>query len=328
MKKFFTIVSSLILTTTIISFAQVKNPQAEIQNEMIRARFYLPDPENGYYRSTRFDWAGVMPELVFNGHSYSGVWNDKYDPTLHDAITGPVEEFAPLGYDDAKTGGSFVKIGVGILHKPEESKYNKFTYYQIEDHGKWKAKKKSDQISFTHTINHKDYGYEYAKTVRLIPGKPILEISHTLKNRGKHTIETTVYDHNFFVIDSTNLGPGFEVNFPFKINVDEKKIGDIAEIKDNRITFKRDLAKGEIISLGAITGYSVNPSDYDIRIENQKTGAGVRITCDHPISRIIFWAMPKTLCPEPFISIRIEPGKEFSWKLTYEFYTLLKSDKK
>jgi len=119
-----------------------------------------------------------------------------------------------------------------------------------------------------------------------------------------------------------HLGPGFEVKFPFTIKVDEKKIGEIAEVKHNRITFKRELAKGEIISLGAIAGYSNDPLDYDIRIENQKTGAGVRITGDQPISRIIFWAMPKTLCPEPYISIRIEPGKQFSWKLTYEFYTI------
>jgi hypothetical protein len=321
-KKLITLVALFFTIMEVVSYAQEKNPVCEIKNKLIHARVYLPDQESGYYRSTRFDWSGVMSKLVFNSHNYLGIWNDLYDPTLHDAITGPVEEFAPLGYDLAKAGSSFVKIGVGILHKPEELKYNKFTYYQIEDYGKRKVRKKSDQITFIHTLEHKDYGYKYEKTVKLIKGKPVLEISHTLKNKGQRPIETTVYDHNFFVIDSTNLGPAFEVKFPFTIKADEKKIGEIAEIKDNRITFKRELTKGEIISLGAITGYSNDPRDYDIRIENQKTGAAVRITADQPISRIIFWAMPKTLCPEPYISIRIEPGKEFSWKLTYEFYTI------
>jgi len=322
MKKIYALGNSLPLLIALVSFMQDKIPQAEIRNELIQARFYLPDKESGYYRSTRFDWSGVMPVLVFSGHSYSGFWNDKYDPTLHDAITGPVEEFAPIGYEDAKTGGSFVKIGVGILHKPEETRYNKFTYYQIEDNGKWKVRKKPDQITFTHTLEHENYGYEYVKTVRLIQGKPVLEISHVLKNRGQSTIETSAYDHNFFVIDTTTIGPGSVVKFPFNIKVDSTRIGDIAEIHENHITFKRELTKGETINLGPVTGYGNDSRDYDIKIENQKTGAGVRITGDRPISRIIFWAMPITMCPEPFINIRIEPGKEFRWTLTYEFYTI------
>jgi len=189
-KKIIILVPLFFMIMEVISYAQEKKPECEIKNKMIHARVYLPDQESGYYRSTRFDWSGVISELVYNGHTYLGVWNDMYDPTLHDAITGPVEEFAPLGYDAAKTGGSFVKIGVGILLKPEEPKYNKFTYYQIEDNGKWKIRKKSDQITFIHTLEHEDYGYEYEKTVKLVKGKPVLEILHTLKNKGQLAIET------------------------------------------------------------------------------------------------------------------------------------------
>ena len=35
------------------------HPSAPFANELIEARVYLPDPEKGYYRGTRFDWSGV-----------------------------------------------------------------------------------------------------------------------------------------------------------------------------------------------------------------------------------------------------------------------------
>jgi len=38
-------------------------PRAEISNGSVRAKLYLPDPDNGYYRATRFDWSGVISSL-------------------------------------------------------------------------------------------------------------------------------------------------------------------------------------------------------------------------------------------------------------------------
>src|SRR5207253_3780731 len=101
MKKFYIIVSVLAVFATgakpIDQF-----PQAVITNGLIHARLYLPDTTQGYYRGSRFDWSGVIPELEYSGHSYFGQWFEKYSPTLHDAIMGPVEDFYPAGYDEAK----------------------------------------------------------------------------------------------------------------------------------------------------------------------------------------------------------------------------------
>jgi len=45
-------------------------PSAHISNGLIKAKLYLPDKTNGYYRGTRFDWGGVMPELEYKGHHF------------------------------------------------------------------------------------------------------------------------------------------------------------------------------------------------------------------------------------------------------------------
>src|SRR5262252_196130 len=115
--------------------ATAEFPEAEISNGSIRAKLLLPDPERGYYRGTRFDWSGVISSLQYKGHEYFGQWFDKYDPKLHDAIMGPVEEFRSndggVGYADAKPGGTFIRIGVGVVRKPEEKEYQNFRTYDI-----------------------------------------------------------------------------------------------------------------------------------------------------------------------------------------------------
>ena len=76
-----------------------------------------------------------------------------------------------------------------------------------------------------------------------------------------------------------------------------------------------------IYSFEWIQGLSGSVNDYDFRIENLKTGAGVRITGDKPVSKIIYWSAVKTQCPEPYIDIDIQPGESFSWNIVYDFYT-------
>lgn len=140
---------------------------------------------------------------------------------------------------------------------------------------------------------------------------------HTLKNTGKTTIETNVMNHNFFVIDDQVTGPDFEVDLPFEPIADtsEKRASSIS---GKQILFESEPA-GKNYYLGPVTGYSDNASDYDITLRNKKTGAAVNIKSDKPFSRLAFWATVKTVCPEPFIHVKAEPGEEFSWTTTYTF---------
>jgi hypothetical protein len=301
-----------------------KIPQKEISNGLIHSTIYLPDSKNGYYRGTRFDWSGNIVSLDYNGHNYISQWFTKYSPEIHDAIMGPVEEFFPLDYQDTKTGGSFLKIGVGMLYKSDDKPYAFSRLYQILNPGKWTIKKKSDQVLFIHDLSDKLYSYHYEKTVQLTNGKAEMILSHTLKNTGTRTIETSVYDHNFFVIDKHPIGPGLTIGFPFIVTGEGRGIGELAEVEGNQIKFLRTLGNGESVSCPVLKGFSPSPDDYDIRIENQITGAGIRITCDQPLLKLAFWACSTTACPEPYIKIKVDPGQEFTWKINYEFYTLTK----
>lgn len=320
MKKIYYLLSGL----TFGAMPFMKFPQTEISNGIIHAKIYLPDSRRGYYQGTRFDWSGNMPSLEYNGHSYFGQWFTKYSPEIHDAIMGPVEEFTPLDYLETKPGGSFIKIGVGVLSKPDDKPYTFSGLYPVLNRGKWKVKKQSDHVQFIHELNDTEYSYQYEKTVQLIKDKPELVLIHTLRNTGNRTIETSVYDHNFFVIDKRPTGPGFAVTLPFNLTGEGRGIGELAEIEDNQIVFLRNLINEETVYCGALEGFGASAKDYDIRIENQTTGAGVRITCDQPLLKLAFWACSTTLCPEPYIKIKVDQGQEINWKISYNFYTLTK----
>lgn len=306
------------------SFAE-NYPQAEISNGMIRATLMLPDPQNGSYRATRFDWSGIISSLQFKGHEYFGQWYEHHDPKIHDAITGPVEEFrtndSGLGYEEAKTGDTFVRIGVGTVRKPDEKGYQPFTTYEIIDPGKWTVRRHKDRIEFIHRLNsHEGYAYVYRKTVRLVKGKPELLLEHSLKNTGQKVIDTTEYDHNFFVIDHEAVGPDVNVKFAFD-PVAQRSFKGRAEIVGQEIRFPKDL-QGHNGVFSELTGSTNTVKDYDFRVENLKSGAGVHITADQPLVKVNFWAISTVASAEPYLHLLIKPGEVAHWTIRYDFYTL------
>lgn len=299
-------------------------PQAEISNGLITAKLYLPDAEQGYYRGSRFDWSGVIYELKYQGHDFFGQWFPVHDPKIHDAICGPTEEFFAINYEEAPAGGEFVRIGIGGLRKPSDGKMERFGYYELSNPGTWTVKTLKDCVVFRHQLKDvAGYSYVYEKKVRLLKGKPQMVLEHSLKNTGGKVIQTEVYNHNFFTIDQLTTGPNSIVKFTFPVSAANES--PLTRINGQQIEFTRDFSPRESVFLGELQGHAKQIKDYDFRIENTRAGAGVRITCDRPVSKIIFWSAAKTQCPEPYMDIHIQPGKTFTWTITYDFYTFDKS---
>ncbi|HRI78710.1 MAG TPA: hypothetical protein PLR06_04165 [Cyclobacteriaceae bacterium] len=314
---------SIILLSLLLQSAAAPDeyPHAEITNGLIRASLYLPAKEGGFYQGSRFDWAGVMSELHYQGHSYFGKWyTAAHDPAFHDHISGPAEEFTPVGYDEAKPGETFLKIGVGILVKPDAENYRFARPYKNINAGTWEVKRKDDQVKFIQILNQDEYAYQYSKTVKLIRNKAEMVLSHSLKNLGKKKIITSVYNHNFFVMDQQPIGPDFELYFPFTLSSESATFGPLGRLENNKIIYEKELGEKEHLFFASLSGFSKSNLDYDIKIENHKTGASVRITSDQPLAKLAFWSAAKTVCPEPYIKLEVKPGNTVSWNITYQFY--------
>lgn len=313
------------------------HPSAAITNGQIQATIYLPHAEHGFYRGTRFDWSGVIGSLRAGGHAYYGPWFTKTDPSVHDfiyqgkdivagpcsAISGPVDEFVPVGWSDSKPGGTFIKIGVGALRRPDDRPYDNYRLYAIADPGKWHIERNSASIDFVQTLSDSStgFGYSYRKTIQLTPGKPEMILRHSIRNTGTRTIKTTVYNHNFLVLDGQPVGPGDVITVPFQIKSPHPPDKRLADIRGNTIVYLSRLQDHDTVAT-PIEGFSDSARDNQIRIENTALGAGMTIQADRPLLSESLWSIRSVIAMEPFIAVSVEPGQEFKWTATYEYYSL------
>lgn len=327
------------LPMTLSGTQAARPPQAEISNGELKVLVYLPDAKTGYFRGTRFDWAGVIGRLEYRTHVFYAPWFTGTDPALRDytatadsvvagpntAITGPVEEFQRnLGYDEAAPGGTFMKIGVGVLRKPAEGgPYSNYRLYDLVDIGRRTVETGPDAVTFTQDVRDPSsgYGYTYVKTVRLSAGRPEMRLEHRLRNTGTRRIENSVYNHNFLTLNGLPVDERFVITAPYDVTSTRPPNSALAAIRGRQIVYLRALTSNEVVST-PLAGFGSAAADYDFRIEHATARAGVRMTADRPMANAALWSMRTTIAVEPFIAIALDPGQEFTWTLTYTYYLL------
>jgi hypothetical protein len=302
-------------------------PYLSITNGLITARITPPDADKGFYRGTRFDQAGVITSLKLDGREFYGPWFERTAPDVLDyayvpegiaagpdsAVSGPVEEFAPLGF--TPNPGLFVKLGVGVLRQPDDKPYDHYRHYEIIDGGTRTTRTTANSVTFTQTLSGAGFGYVYEKTLRLVPGKPQMVIEHVLRNTGSTPIKTTVYDHNFLRLASGNAG--ITVTVPFMLAAANAAPTDLLRIAGNTVTYLRPMADRERFSF-PLTGYGTTADDYDIRISDA-AGAGVAIKGDVPLVRLNLFSIDRVQAVEPYIAIEVTPGAQKQWRYTYTY---------
>jgi hypothetical protein len=316
------------------------HPKALLTNGKLDALVFLPNARNGYYRSTRFDWSGVVGCVSLNGHKFFGEWFTDYDPLKSDSIVGPGEEFrtddgplghnasrlgelsvqpGAIGYQAAKPGETFLKPGVGVLRKVDDSPYQFGGAYPIVDTGTWTVTVRKRSVRFRQVLRGPEgYAYEYEKTLTLKRSEPVMTLQHSLKNTGKKAIDTYVYDHDFFMLDGKPTGPGMVVHFKFEPKP-QGEIGAAAKIEDKDLVYIDTLAPHKVVA-GYLTGYSDDVRDYDFTVEDTRSKVGVQQTSDHSLSRLYFWSTQRTICPEGYIKLKVAPGETSRWTLRYRFF--------
>jgi hypothetical protein len=315
------------------------HPKALLSNGKLDALVFLPDAKNGYYRSTRFDWSGVVGCVALNGHRFFGEWFAQYDPLKNDSITGPVEEFrsdggpmgyngprgelfvqpGAIGYNEAKAGELFLKPGVGVLRKIDNSPYQFGFAYPIVDTGKWIVRVTPRSVTFRQVLHGpQGYAYIYEKTLTLGKNDSVMMIEHRFKNIGQKTIDTHVYNHDFFMFDGKPIAPGMVVHFAFAPKI-EGQLGPAAKIEGKDLVYVDTLAPRQSVS-GYLTGYSGSATDNHFTVEDTNAKVGVEQSSDTPLSRLYFWSTSNTVCPEAYIHLSVPPGNTRRWKIRYRFF--------
>src|SRR5262249_45909106 len=139
-------------------------------------------------------------------------------------------------------------------------------------------------------------------------------------------IASTVYNHNFLVLDGQPPGPDFVLKMPFELKTKRPPDAALAEARGKDFVFLKPLREKDTVYT-QLEGFGPTAADYRFTIENKKTGAGVKITADRPLANLALWSIRSVLSLEPFIAMKIEPGQEFTWQYTYTHYLIDGSEK-
>ena len=298
----------------------IKNyPETTISNGMLTVKIATPGKADSYYRGLRFEQAGMITSLKFNGHEYSAEFPVKNrNPLMYQDASGPAEEFQePLGFYEAESGGPFLKIGVGLLQKVLSNVYHHYTAYYPVERFPWEIETHENSMCFVQKVQDKlGWSYDYRKTVRLEPDKPVMHIEHEFKNTGSKRIITNHYNHNFTLIDNKPPSEDYKLEFAFT-PIMITGVFPRSMFRGKTVTIQRKLFDGV-----SLAGFKT-AEDNRVKISDSKTGASVEISGDFtPYKYNLYVADTennRAICPEPFILIDLKPGESIKWAYKYEF---------
>eukprot|EP00534_Pseudo-nitzschia_fraudulenta_P003169 CAMPEP_0201138690 /NCGR_PEP_ID=MMETSP0850-20130426/56058_1 /ASSEMBLY_ACC=CAM_ASM_000622 /TAXON_ID=183588 /ORGANISM="Pseudo-nitzschia fraudulenta, Strain WWA7" /LENGTH=517 /DNA_ID=CAMNT_0047410089 /DNA_START=452 /DNA_END=2005 /DNA_ORIENTATION=+ len=227
----------------------------------LSAVIYLPvdlkPSQRTYYRSSRFDWSSLIGSItrttinpntgLEETHTLYGTkqWRLPHDPYWAESGVGLASEFGVgtdgslcdflcgwnqnsevtngvLGYQAARSGESFLKIGVGELIKGScvdcdssgDYKYN--SPYQFARPPVWTLETNNNHNSNTIVLSHaakledRDIGYKLEKHITLHDDQ--LLVKTVLSNLGSKQFSTAWYSHHFFSCDSRPVQQGYSVD--------------------------------------------------------------------------------------------------------------------
>lgn len=255
-----------------------------------------------------------------------------------------------LGYQEARNGDTFLKIGVGELVKgtcpacdsTDDYRFN--SPYLLAEPPKWRLTRlaknshnENSAVQLEHEARLRNYGYKLIKDVSLTDN--VLSVTTTLQNLGDAPFSTVWYSHHFFTCDGEAVGPGYSLDLNIKGDsshplyeepgtwtwatpLQEYAIGklyhDNVHVKMTRPLDPGIRIKAEFLDDGETNGdFTLSACQTSIEAELQS----LDFQSHSPDSLLSMYAYNLyiergTFSPEPQLLIRnLQPGQTVSWTL-------------
>ncbi|MFC5649396.1 hypothetical protein ACFPYJ_09680 [Paenibacillus solisilvae] len=279
--------------------------------------------EPGQYAGPRFDWTGFVHQVKLNKGGHTFCVPESFIPGEGTGGAGLCNEFIsdlPVGYDEAKPGGQFPKIGIGKLTRLDERGYINGTAYPVEP-CPIKIESGEDFARFiAEPVICNGYAFAYEKTLS-VQGTE-LKIEYKLSNIGDKPIHTLEYVHNFVAIDGNSIGPGCQLRLPLEI-------ANRPGYEPSPILTKDIRTAGDRIEWDAVTGTfyaQYRAADGTVpfywELTDERSGAGMREKGSEPVWHYSLWGQSHVVSLEAFVRVDVLPGGTKSWSRTYEFFEL------
>lgn len=296
------------------------HPSVVLSNGVVSLRSYLPGGTNSHYRGVRFVRCSMTDETIagqtrFYGRLFSGA--HKPDDNAH--ACGMAEEFdidAPPGFADAEPGGNFLKIGVGVLSKPDGRPYDFGRKYPVVDPGVWSMETHgSTGVVYRHSVKTPDgkLGATYTHALLLGEGSGSLVIRRSLKNIGTDVLATRHYMHHFISVDGAPVTGAYSIHYPFQPAA-ATAVPDEMEINGATVGFTKTPRGWIRLGLGNFEG-----AENRFTVRHDEIRAGIETHTDRPVVDACVFATPGVVCPEMFSDIRVAPGETRTWTTAVKF---------
>ena len=279
-------------------------------NERLKVEIAYPGT---VYRGSRFDWTSFITQITLDGrHTFCVPEQDQ--PGKGTGGIGFCNEFGirmPIGYDEAKVGEQFPKIGTGLLKRKSEEEYDFFTPYEVEPFPTFVTADDSNACFKVEPTECRGYAVRLQKTVSI--RENMLAIDYKLGNAGNKPIFTTEYCHNFLGIDGHKVGKEYSLSFPCKVKIN--RLSGSFTVYDDKILWE-ETPQGDFY--GMINADLAN-EPWQWQLLHEPSGTGVRETSKLPVLGYAVWGSTHVVCPELFVEIALKPGETMDWTREYEF---------
>lgn len=281
-----------------------------LTNERLKVEIAYPGT---VYRGSRFDWTGFITQVTLDGRHTFCV-PEQYEPGKGTGGIGFCNEFGiktPVGYNDAKVGEQFPKIGTGLLTRKSEEEYDFFSPYEVEPFPTFVTADESNACFKVEPTECRGYAIRLQKTVSIMENKLIID--YKLGNTGSKPIITTEYCHNFSGIDSKKIGRDYTLGFPRKVDLSMIK-GKITHNEDRVLWEEAPQEEFYFLIEADLAG---EPWQWQLR--HEPSGASVRETSRFSVSQYAVWGSTHVVSPELFVDILLKPDEVMTWRREYEY---------
>ncbi|QGQ94142.1 hypothetical protein EHS13_04085 [Paenibacillus psychroresistens] len=284
-----------------------------LENSRLRLEIAQPGL---FYQGTRFDWTGWVTSVVLDGkHTYMA--SESLQPNEGTGGLGLCNEFGnltPVGYSDCAIGEDFPKIGVGLLEKPDDARYNFFRAYGLQPFVV--NVEQSDYSIFFEVSPLNSRGYECTLKKTISIKENGLSIQYILHNSGDKTIETDEYNHNFVLVNGNAVGPEYVLRLPFDVSESTAAIDNGILVDGDELRWSNPVDGKFYCLFNKLPVQSQNTW----RLTHEPSGVGMQESLNAPLHHLALWGMPHVVSPEMFISILLSPGETMEWTREYSFF--------
>jgi hypothetical protein len=309
--------SSMGASTSVLKGAELNEgdyPEKVIEAGGLRLRVAIPDSQKGFYRSTRYDWSGMITEAFFQGHRFFVPYRQPQNPLDPNHGAGSAEEFdqeSPPGFATAAEGDAFLKIGVGVLRRSGTEPYRFFHRYEIADGGTWTTSELERGLRFVHRVGEgQEWGYEYEKTLTVNENGSEFVIERRLRNIGTRAIDTTHYSHHFVQFDQAPIDSAYEIEMPSEYQTEEERP---VEIAGAALRTSGTVEKGFLVRFRNATAVA-NASTL---LRHRLLGLHLSFSVNRPLDDFRVYYEPSIICPEPFVRLSAGAGTDVTWRTVY-----------